>query len=293
MKGGIMEEKRYVYVITNLINNKQYVGQSKNPEQRFKQHCYHNKKNYTSLISCAIQKYGKDNFKMEILYYGPEYNEKEIYYISKLNTLTPDGYNIATGGEKPPYLHGTEIYFCKLTNEEADEIKKELMAGNSVKEVQKKYNKVTESTIGRINRGDLWYDDKLKYPLVEIAEDVKLSEKTVKNIINDIKNTTLTLKEIGKKYNVCKSTVVNINNGYTEYAQKNEKNFPIRKSNSSTRTVEETKELADKIIDDILNKDLSFSKIAKNYNVSNNWVGKINAGKTQRRENLVYPLRKK
>lgn len=289
-----MEEKRYVYVITNLINNKQYVGQSKHPEQRFKEHCVKHKKNrYVSLINSAILKYGKENFKMEIVYYGPKYNEKEIYYISKLNTLAPDGYNLATGGENPPVLHGPEIYFCKLTYEEVDEIKKELMSGISVKEVQKKYNKVTESTIGRINRGELWHDDKLKYPLVEIAEEVKLSEKTVKNIINDIKNTTLTLKEIGKKYNVCKSTVVNINNGYTEYAQKNEKNFPIRKSNNPTRTIEETKELADKIIEDILNTDLSFSKIAKNYNVNDHWVGKINMGKTQRRENLIYPLRNK
>lgn len=49
----------------------------------------------------AIQKYGWNNFKATILEEVPleELNQKEIYYISKFNTLVPNGYNVNIGGE--------------------------------------------------------------------------------------------------------------------------------------------------------------------------------------------------
>lgn len=70
--------KKDIYIITNDINDKVYVGQSINPEDRFKSHC---KKNYdNSLIDAAIQKYGKEHFQMQILEKDLEnYNEREKY----------------------------------------------------------------------------------------------------------------------------------------------------------------------------------------------------------------------
>ena len=53
--------KKAIYKIENKINHKVYIGQSKNPYERFKQHCYRKSK-YKSLIYDAIQKYGKENF---------------------------------------------------------------------------------------------------------------------------------------------------------------------------------------------------------------------------------------
>jgi hypothetical protein len=57
-RGEIMEKA--IYKIENKINHKVYIGQSTNPEKRFKQHCQNAK--YRSLIHEAIVKYGKDNF---------------------------------------------------------------------------------------------------------------------------------------------------------------------------------------------------------------------------------------
>ena len=57
--------KKYIYKITNNINGKVYIGQSKDPEDRFKQHkcCFGNSRLYTSMKS-----YGVDNFTMEVLF---------------------------------------------------------------------------------------------------------------------------------------------------------------------------------------------------------------------------------
>ena len=53
-----------IYKITNKINGLSYIGQSVHIERRFIEHCLPSK---TSKISCAIQKYGKDNFDFSVL----------------------------------------------------------------------------------------------------------------------------------------------------------------------------------------------------------------------------------
>ncbi|MFL2134932.1 GIY-YIG nuclease family protein [Ruoffia sp. FAM 24228] len=89
-----------IYLITNQINGKQYVGQTIQPiETRFRQHC--NNRQYFSLLTHSINKYGKDNFTVEEIDFASnedELNEKEIYWISKLETLSPNGLNLDGGG---------------------------------------------------------------------------------------------------------------------------------------------------------------------------------------------------
>lgn len=89
-------DKAGIYIITNNINNKRYVGKAKRKiKYRWKDHCknaiYLNLDTY---LYRAIRKYGIDNFTIELL--DEEYsNEKEIYWISKLN---PE-YNMTKGGD--------------------------------------------------------------------------------------------------------------------------------------------------------------------------------------------------
>ena len=52
-------------------------------------------------IDRAIKKYGMENFKTEILEFCKtieEMNEREIYWIEKLNCKTTRGYNMTEGG---------------------------------------------------------------------------------------------------------------------------------------------------------------------------------------------------
>lgn len=90
----------FIYKITNLINGKIYIGQTtRSVEVRFRYHCYNSKSR--SLIRNAINKYGKENFKIELIKECNsiiELNEQEIYYIKTHNSLTPNGYNIQKGG---------------------------------------------------------------------------------------------------------------------------------------------------------------------------------------------------
>lgn len=92
-----------IYKTINLINGKIYVGQdSKNDPKYF---------GSGVLINEAIRKYGKENFKKEIIDLAEnkiELNEKEKYWIKFYNCKTPNGYNIADGGDGGPVMVGEE-----------------------------------------------------------------------------------------------------------------------------------------------------------------------------------------
>jgi len=98
----VEEDRSYcVYVHTNKINSKKYVGQTcKKPEIRWLSdgNGYKNQPHFYN----AIKKYGWDNFYHEIIrsnITSEEANELEIDLIKKLNTMNPDrGYNLAEGG---------------------------------------------------------------------------------------------------------------------------------------------------------------------------------------------------
>lgn len=87
-----------VYLATNKINNKKYIGQTtQSLEKRIKNHL--NQKNKYDFQK-DLHKYGLENFKFEILckcITRDELNEKEKYYIKYYNTIDV-GYNIYAGG---------------------------------------------------------------------------------------------------------------------------------------------------------------------------------------------------
>ena len=74
----------YIYVITNKINGKQYVGKTINTiEERFKQHLRDSNKVTLEQrpLYKAIKKYGKENFSVSLLEECSfkELSVKEIY----------------------------------------------------------------------------------------------------------------------------------------------------------------------------------------------------------------------
>lgn len=83
-----------IYKITNIINGKMYIGKHiiKDENDVYFGSGY--------LLKQAINKYGRINFKMEILEdcLEKEMDQREIFWIDKLNSLIPNGYNINIGG---------------------------------------------------------------------------------------------------------------------------------------------------------------------------------------------------
>lgn len=79
-------------------SGKKYIGQTtRDLNKRYEEHCT---SKGSRILYNAIQKYGKDNIKKEILLICDNHllNEYEIKFIHLYNTLYPNGYNIRTGG---------------------------------------------------------------------------------------------------------------------------------------------------------------------------------------------------
>jgi group I intron endonuclease len=83
-----------IYIVTNKINGKIYVGQSTKSDPTY----------FGSGVSInrAIAKYGKENFEKEVIETCrlDDLNEREIYWISYYRSAEPHiGYNLTHGGD--------------------------------------------------------------------------------------------------------------------------------------------------------------------------------------------------
>ena len=96
-----------IYKWTNLINNKVYIGKSVNIPKRLREYKYQVEKNNQRPIIRALQKYGFQNFKFEIIencdYLSDEkLLEREQYWMNYYNSQNPQfGYNILNAIESP------------------------------------------------------------------------------------------------------------------------------------------------------------------------------------------------
>jgi len=92
-----------VYMFINKKNGKCYIGKTTQKlNTRKNQHINTSRiKGKKQAVHNALAKYGIENFIFEEIWRGPveELNAREIYEISKRNTIKPNGYNLTPGGE--------------------------------------------------------------------------------------------------------------------------------------------------------------------------------------------------
>ena len=120
-----MKTYNYIYLITNTLNGKIYVGK-------------HSTDNLNDgymgsgkLIKLAYNKYGIENFTKKILHFAEteeELNDLEIFYIKDLDAKN-NGYNLTDGGD------GTIGY--KMSNESKQKIRESLKGKPSHKKGKK------------------------------------------------------------------------------------------------------------------------------------------------------------
>lgn len=159
----------YVYVITNSLTNKKYVGKTKDPKRRWRMH--QNLDGKCKVLYEAIKKYGVENFSFEI---NKEFLcEKESYAYEKqliidLKTKCPDGYNITDGG------YG--IYGVKKTKEHIDKVAK---AHTGMKRSKETCQRISESKKGKCPKHSM---DALKIAW-EKNKGKKLSEERKRKLL--------------------------------------------------------------------------------------------------------------
>lgn len=103
----ISPDRFNIYRITNLINNKVYIGQTNNPSLRWSQHRSNAKyARGTQIITRALTKYGCESFSFEIIAmsWSQECLDKlEEMLIIQYDSRNPsNGYNIDVGGNTSP-----------------------------------------------------------------------------------------------------------------------------------------------------------------------------------------------
>lgn len=164
----------FIYKITNLINNKIYIGQTvQKPNSRWQKHLSDAKIGSTCPIHLAIKKYGKNNFKFEVIdgaLSQSELDYKEIHNIYKFNSLSPKGYNLKLGNMLD---NKTKIRISNTLKKvvDLDKMKKltELSKEKSCKKIK----------IININTGDITI-----FPSLKSLETIGISHKYVGEILN-------------------------------------------------------------------------------------------------------------
>lgn len=116
-----------IYLWTNCINGKHYVGQARDLRKRILSHIYHFKhKRYNNPLYRALEKYGIKNFKIEIIKELTKVNSNsiakvldrlEVYFIKYYNSYGASGYNQTRGGDGG-------ILGYKMTEEQKQHISK-------------------------------------------------------------------------------------------------------------------------------------------------------------------------
>ena len=192
----------YIYLLTNKITNKKYIGQTmcKDINSRWN--------TYKKLIKCSIGrylynafiKYGISNFKFQIvcICFDQDCNKYEEEYIEYYNTIVPNGYNLQSGGNnRIQHPESIQKRIISMRNSpKYEEYKKNLsirMMGDKnknfgkqmsdeqkkkISEIRKiKYNKLTDEQKKKISDGLKKYYSNNKSKISKKVEKYSLSNE--------------------------------------------------------------------------------------------------------------------
>lgn len=233
--------KGIIYKITNKVNGKSYIGQTRYTiEFRWRQH-QHKKDN--TYFHNAIHKYGIENFNIEILEECDieDLNSREIFYIAKYDTFN-NGYNLTIGGDGNRRL---------LLDNNYDEIKELYLSGFSSNKIATLYN-VDKASIVKI----------LKSLGVKIRSNkLNINHQELLELINDYQS-GYSLRELAKRYDCSPS-------GLKEYLIKKGVNLRIKYNILNDENTQES------LINDYLDGVLKLSEIQAKYHCSYNTFTKI------------------
>jgi group I intron endonuclease len=125
----------YIYKITNLVNQKVYIGQTvqKNPKMRWYDHQASARKGKKSPLYNSIRKHGVDKFAWEIIdstLSVDDLNKKEAVWLDHYRNLT-EVYNIREAGNNK--LHSDKsILKMQESQRQAHDRRRKMMGGKEI-----------------------------------------------------------------------------------------------------------------------------------------------------------------
>ena len=162
-----------IYAIQNRINGKVYIGQTTcSLEKRIKNHMFSS--SCCIVIYNALKKYGIDAFNISTIDTAKnidELNKLEEKYIKEYNSLSPNGYNLTTGGNN-----------CKCS----EETKRKIGEANKGKHLSEE----TKKKISEAKKGS--------HPTEETKK--KISEASKGKILSEETRRKISKAEKGKKH---------------------------------------------------------------------------------------------
>jgi len=202
-----------IYKIENNVNSKLYIGQTINSiNKRFRKHLTQiNSQNQCSALYSAIRKYGKENFIITEIISGDftkdELNNLEIFFIKHYKTLSPNGYNLQTGGSSTELAEDVKKRISNtLLGREitwGDKISETLKKKWKNPEYREKQTKQRHNKRGKYREGIVREKLRVKIDYIEFEKDYKDGMK-IKALEIKYKISTPTIYRIIKTNNICK-----------------------------------------------------------------------------------------
>ena len=235
----------FIYKITNKVNNKVYIGQTRYTiESRWRQHLKNfNIEHRRQPLYKAFEKYGIENFEVEQVeeVNVDKLDEREIFWIAKYDSFK-NGYNATLGGQEG------RIYFW--TDSQYEEIRTMYLSGFTSTSISKHYNvsswvilNILKSLNIKIKRNPLAMNS------LEKAEFIKRYENGT------------SLKELAEDYNTDKQTV-------KRFLLKNNVNLRVHSKLINDEVLQK------EMIDDYIN-GMRYLELEKKYFADNRTIKKI------------------
>lgn len=200
-----------IYQYINKINGHMYIGLTNDLKRRDHDHQSAanniNNKDYNNPFHCALRKYGRRNFELNVLEDNietlEELKEKEQYWIKYYDTYkNREHYNATPGGdcvgEKSRHL-GEEHGMSKLSEEEVIFCRKKYKEGCRSRDIYEEYfsEKIKYSGFLRMWHGKTW-----KHIMPEVFENnphrAKYGESDRDIIVSLFKESNLSLRQFYK-----------------------------------------------------------------------------------------------
>lgn len=159
-----------IYKITNQINQKSYIGKSKDIEERWKYHLRPSswEQEPNKLLYRAFKKYGISNFSFTIIELIDDYNksgQREQYWIQYFNSYN-NGYNATLGGDGGITVSDPRKKYGKLTTQEVIYLRKRYLQGRYPASVI--YEKEFKNKITKRGFQAIWLGENAKEIMPEI-----------------------------------------------------------------------------------------------------------------------------